>query len=184
MNVVFHTLTSVGITHVAARALPPEPAPSGRALPLPRGSFAVVLAAFVAGVLSHGILDGLKHGYPIHYELDPPLGLVSIAIWCVCARPRYRLLGLVAFLGAILPDLVDLGPGVVRALVGGRLPHPSGHLFPWHWHDGSGSLYPGRGLDSGDNQIVSITNHLIVVGLSLLAIAFNRAPFRFAAPDR
>ena len=45
------------------------------------------------------------------------------------------------FLGAVLPDLVDLGPEIARKLL--DLPVPAlfaGHLFPWHWPDGSGSL--------------------------------------------
>jgi hypothetical protein len=39
-------------------------------------------------------------------------------------------------------------------------------------------------LDGGDNQAVSITNHLIVVALASLAIASNRTPFKGRSPGR
>ena len=180
MNVVFHALASFGLSHVAARDLPAEPSP-------PRRDLRVIVPAFVAGVLSHGLLDGLKHGYPIPYAVDPPLALLLAVAWCACATRRYRLLVAIVFVGAVLPDLVDLGPGIVNRLFGWRLPTLHHHLFPWHWRDGSGSLYPSKGrrllpceatLDGGDNQTVSITNHFIVVALALLAIASNRTPFR------
>jgi hypothetical protein len=61
MNVTFHAVASFGIGHVAARNLAPD---SSEAFD-PRDT-RVLITAFVAGVLSHGVLDGLKHGYPIH----------------------------------------------------------------------------------------------------------------------
>jgi hypothetical protein len=176
MNVVFHALASFGLSHLAARDLAAEPS-------TPRRELRVIVPAFVAGVLSHG----LQHGYPIPYAVDPPLALLLALAWCACVTRRYRLLVAVVFLGAVLPDLVDLGPGIANRLFGWRLPTLQHHLFPWHWRDGSGSLYPSKGrrlfpceatLDGGDNQTVSITNHVIVVSLALLAIASNRTPFR------
>jgi hypothetical protein len=181
MNVSFHALASVGISHLAARGEAPEEPASKRDLP-------IIIPAFVAGILSHGILDGLKHGYPIPVVADPPLALLFIALWCAFLRPRYRPLFAAVFLGAILPDLIDLGPGIVNRLLDWRLPTLHHQLFPWHWDDGSGALYPSRAprefpgqasLDDGDNRAVSVTNHLIVIVLSLLAIASNRAPLRF-----
>jgi hypothetical protein len=182
MNVVFHALASFGIAHTAARGMNEQEPPAtwrdaGR-----------LAAAFVAGVLSHGVLDGLKHGYPIHYEIDPPLALVFLGVWLALVRRDHRVLVVVAFLGAVLPDLVDLGPAVANHLFGWHLPKRP-HLFPWHLLDGSGSMYPAKGrpaagcrpfLDAGDNQLVSITNHAIVVAFSLAAIAANTRPFRFA----
>ncbi len=180
MNVVFHALASFGISHVSARDLEIEPS-------RPRRDLRVIVPAFVAGVVSHGLLDGLKHGYPIPYALDPPLALLLALVWCASVTRRYRLLVAVVFLGAVLPDLVDLGPGVANRLFGWRLPTLHRHLFPWHWRDGSGSLYRSAGrrlfpceatLDGGDNQTISITNHLIVITLASLAIVSNRMPFR------
>jgi hypothetical protein len=91
-------------------------------------------------------------------------------------------------LGAVLPDLVDLGPPLCRKLL--ALPIPvvmHAPLFPWHWTDGSGSLHvlgrhapvAGRGyLDRGDNQLVSITNHVVVVYFAAVAILGNLRVFR------
>ena len=182
MNVTFHAVTSFGISHVAARSLSPDSTET-----FERDDLRVLITAFVAGVLSHGILDGLKHGYPIHYALDPPLALLLAAAWCAIVKKRFRILVATVFIGAILPDLIDLGPAVANRLLGWHLPTFRTHLFPWHWVDGSGSLYPLEGapgrpghgdLDAGDNRIVSATNHAIVVFLSIVAIASNRNPFR------
>jgi hypothetical protein len=65
MDVTFHAVTSFGISHVAARSLAPDSTET-----FERDDVRVLITAFVAGVLSHGILDGLKHGYPIHYALE------------------------------------------------------------------------------------------------------------------
>jgi hypothetical protein len=181
VNVVFHALASFGISHAAAHKLDDEPAVAFTRRDLP-----VLAATFVAGLLSHGVLDGLKHGYPVLYTLDPPLALALLALWLALVARRYRVLILAGFLGAILPDLLDLGPGVARYLLH-LPPRKSHHLFPWHWLDGSGSMYPSSNrnadphlakLDAGDNQAVSITNHALVVFFAGAAILSNRRPFR------
>jgi hypothetical protein len=150
----------------------------------------VLITAFLAGILSHGVLDGLKHGYPIHYAIDPPLALLLAGSWCAIVKRRFRILFATVFIGAVLPDLVDLGPAIANRLLGWHLPTFRPHLFPWHRADGSGSLYPlagaparpGHGdLDAGENRIVSATNHAIILLMSIAAIVSNRAPFRPAS---
>ena len=120
----------------------------------------------------------------------PPLALLLGAAWCAIVTRRFRILFATVFIGAVLPDLVDLGPAVANRLLGWHLPTFRSHLFPWHWVDGSGSLYPLEGaparaghgdLDAGDNQMVSATNHAIVLFLSIAAIVSNRQPFRSRA---
>ena len=181
MNVVFHALTGFGIAHAGARGLAPEPA-----VIFARRDVPVLAATFVAGVLSHGVLDGLKHGYPVPYVLDPPLALAMLLLWLALASRRYRRLVLVGFAGAIFPDVLDLGAGVARFLLGWPA-QKSRHFFPWHWLDGSGSMYPSTNraanprfaiLDEGDNRAVSITNHVIVIFFAGAAILSNRRPFR------
>jgi hypothetical protein len=62
--------------------------------------------------------------------------------------------------------------------------------FPWHWPDGSGSMYPilskapdrTRILDTGQNTIVSWTNHLIVAAFAVAGIFMNPRVFRFFSP--
>jgi hypothetical protein len=198
VNVTFHALASFGIGHAAARhwggdAVGDAPANLNRQRSQSRDA-RVLLVAFVTGVLSHGVLDGLKHGYPIPYALDPPLALVLVVAWLALVERRYRALFTVAFVGAILPDVVDLGPSVANRLLGWHLPTLSRHVFPWHRVDGSGSMYPmgegvasrpGHGnLDAGDNQAVSIANHAIVVFFAALAILANPRPLRFARRSR
>jgi hypothetical protein len=185
MNVTFHALTGFGISHLAARSVDASTprAFEGRDL-------RVLVPAFVAGVLSHGLLDGLKHGYPIPYFVDPFLALAVGVLWCVAVRARYRLLFAAVFVAVLVPDLLDLGTAIANRLLGWHLPTFQRHLFPWHWADGSGSLYPLHGapqraghgaLDAGDNQIVSITNHGIVLFLAGAAILSNLEPFRARA---
>src|SRR6187455_2734865 len=103
MNVVFHAVASFGISHVAARSLPQAPTASGGR------HLRVIVPAFLAGIASHGVLDGLKHGYPIPYSLDPPLALLLAALWWTVVLRPYRPLVAAVFLGAVLPDLIDLG---------------------------------------------------------------------------
>ena len=51
--------------------------------------FPIVAGAAVVAFLSHGVLDGLKHGYPISPLLDIVLG-ASIAMgWCLAVRWRF-----------------------------------------------------------------------------------------------
>lgn len=182
MNVTFHALTSFGISHLAARLLA-----RGTTKPFERRDVGVLVSAFVAGVLSHGMLDGLKHGYPVPSVVDPPLALALGFAWTALVKARYRILFGVVFASVMLPDLLDLGPEIANRLLGWHLPTFRVHLFPWHWPDGSGSLYqlhgapprPGRGaLDAGDNQIVSITNHAIVWCLTAAAVVSNLEPLR------
>jgi hypothetical protein len=182
MNVTFHALTSFGISHLAARLLD-----GATTKPFDGRDVRVLAPAFVVAVLSHGALDGLKHGYPIPPIADLPLALALGGAWCAVVNARYRVLFTVVFVGVMLPDLLDLGPEIANKLLGWQLPTFQPHLFPWHWVDGSGSLYPlhgaptrpGRGaLDAGDNQLVSITNHTIVLFLAGAAVVSNLDPIR------
>jgi len=182
MNVTFHAITGFGISHIAARGLDQSVTTGSD-----RRDIRALLLAFVAGVLSHGVLDGLKHGYPIPYFVDPPLALAFGVVWCAAVKARYRILFAAVFVAVMLPDLLDLGPAIANRLLGWHLPIFRRHIFPWHWADGSGSLYrpdggpprPGHGaLDAGDNWIVSATNHAIVVCLAGAAVVSNVNPFR------
>jgi hypothetical protein len=66
----------------------------------------------------------------------------------------------------------------------------AGPLFPWHWPEGSGSMYPmsskapeqTRILDIGQNNMVSWINHLIVLVFAASAIFANPRVFWFLSP--
>jgi hypothetical protein len=185
MNVIFHTVASLGIAHLFARgvsAAAPRPFVRADALPL--------AGALVSGVLSHGILDGLKHGYPVYYWADPPLAALLALVWAACVKRRFRPLFAAAFLGAIFPDLLDHGPDIVRQLLAWPMPSFD-NVFPWHWNDGTGSLHELRGrtprpdrqyLEVGRNAAVSLANHVIVLFFSGVAILSNLRPLRVLAP--
>jgi len=106
VNVTFHCAASVGIAHLTSRLLAdPDQAPRPQ-------TGVVIASSFLLGVLSHGVLDGLLHQYPIPFMIDPPLAVAVISLWCLLVQPRFRLLFTLTFVGAVLPDVIDLGSGI------------------------------------------------------------------------
>jgi hypothetical protein len=94
-------------------------------------------------------------------------------------------------LASLAPDLIDLGPKMLRSATGLWMPMADlGPLFPWHWPGGSGSMYPAashapegtRILDAGQNEIISWTNHLIVLAFAASGVFINPRVFRFMPP--
>lgn len=157
MNAFFHSLTGVGI----GCAMAPEVA-EGTALK--KGCAAAV--AFSLAVLSHGILDGLKHLYPFRAETDLFLSLVLIGGWLLWVKSPYRWFFALAIFGSLLPDILDHGTDLLNCAFRWHLPtHPK--WFPWHQAEGSGSLYNGKG------RLYSLTNHVIVLSFNAAAILFN-----------
>ena len=187
MNVTFHALAAVGIAHIAATRLE-----SSREGWFYRSDVWVLGSAFSLGVLSHGVLDGLKHGYPIQTVPDVLCAAGLAICWCMCVHRRFFLLFASASLASLVPDIVDHGPRMLRSATGIWTPVLAATpLFPWHWPDGSGSMYsmfsktpePTRILDAGQNWIVSWTNHLIVVAFAASGIFANPRVFRFLSPQ-
>jgi hypothetical protein len=137
------------------------------------------------------VLDGLKHGYPIQTVPDVVCAGVLAICWCLCVRRRFFLLFASVSLASVTPDIVDLGPRMLHSATGIWTPMLNATpLFPWHWPDGSGSMYSmlskapesKRILDIGQNRIVSWTNHLIVVAFAASEIFANSRVFRFLSP--
>lgn len=193
MNIVFHCLTAAGIGHVAASGFR-EPGSD-----TPRWSdFPVATGAAVVAFLSHGVLDGLKHGYPFLPLLDIVLGASIAAGWCLAVRGRFILLFAAVFFASVLPDLIDLAPVMLKSKLGIDLHlEAGGRLFPWHWPDGSGSMFPSSSaapdrfkiLDAGQNRAVSAANHAIVLVIAAASVwlnpsIFRRMPLLFRAPGR
>ena len=113
MNVVFHCLTAAGIGHAAASGYR-EPGRNTPRWP----DFPVVAGAAVVAFLSHGVLDGLKHGYPIAPLPDVVLGAAIATGWCLAVRWRFILLFAAVFFASVLPDLIDLAPIVLKSKLG------------------------------------------------------------------
>jgi hypothetical protein len=166
MNVTFHALASLAIAHVAAVA--PRSSRAAASPPFVRH----VLVA-VAAVASHGVLDGLPHTYPIPSPVDVMFAPCLVLAWSRLVHPSFRALFITALFGAVLPDVIDLGPSIVARLCGIGLPAGQ-HLFPWHWPVGSGSIYS----PTPTQAIVSTVNHAIVVAISLALIVTHREAFQ------
>ncbi|MBR0750622.1 hypothetical protein JQ604_00325 [Bradyrhizobium jicamae] len=151
MNVIFHTLASVATASVLSAQIEKRPINSARGV-------AVLVAGLGIGILSHGALDWLPHEYPLPSAVDVILSLILVSIVFTLARRDARWIIFSCFLGAILPDLVDLGPAMLNKQMQWHL--PSVKIFPWHWKQYSGSIY------DGSQRWLSILNHLVVAGLS------------------
>jgi len=155
MNVVFHTLTGLAVASVISSCKQ-----FGDSTRLFIPSDALFLSAgFAVGLISHGFLDVAPHTYPIKSAADVSVGLLLIVSALIFARRRCRALLAVCFVGSIFPDLVDLGPAILNKRLGWSLPVVK--IFPWHWHEYSGSVY------DGSRPIKSLVSHLVVVTIGL-----------------
>jgi hypothetical protein len=181
MNTVFHCLIAGGIAHVAAAKLKEDGGGAFKRSDLP-----IMACAGGVAFLSHGVIDGLKHGYPFPAFADVLLGISIAACWCVAVRGRFVWLFASAFFASVLPDLIDHLPALLQHRLG-LTPHggTAQHLFPWHWVEGSGSMFPASAaadafpkLEQGRNQVVSIANHAMVLVIAAACAGFNPAIFR------
>jgi hypothetical protein len=87
------------------------------------------------------------------------------------ARHEVRWILPACFLGAIFPDLADLGPAILNKQM--QLNLPTVKIFPWHWKQYSGSIY------DGSRQWLSLLNHLLVAGVSgFLIVRYRQSLIR------
>jgi hypothetical protein len=159
MNVIFHTTTAIGVTvlltdtsRIGIRPTTIQVAPTA-------------FYAFGMGIISHGILDFIPHCYPINSKLDVIAGIVMILSTTWLTNRHFRVIMGLAFLGAVFPDIVDLGPKILNKQLNLGLTFP-GNMFPWHWRIYSGSIYDG-------NCNISILNHFLLV-LTVVLILWSR----------
>ena len=164
MNVLFHLTTGIGI----AAALTDT-----RNIHL-EGTFKdkliVTINGFIIGVTSHGVLDYVPHCYPVNSKVDVFLGLVILLLFTFLANKKYRLIVGLIFLGCIFPDLVDLSPAILNKHLGLGLPEFN-KIFPWHWHNYSGSIYANR-CD------VSTLNHVLVLIVVAITCWYRRTDLK------
>jgi len=126
------------------------------------GRSAVLAVGLGIGVLAHGLLDVAPHSYPLPSVPDVAIALAIFVVSVVLAKREQHLLVLACFAGAALADLVDLGPEITNRHLGMRLPVVQ--VFPWHWHQYSGSIY------DGSRWVQSLIAHFAVVGVSLVLL--------------
>jgi hypothetical protein len=149
MNVIFHTTTAIGVA-----ALLTDTSRLGNK-PTLNQVIPTALCSFLVGVVSHGALDFIPHCYPINSSADVIAGLVMILSITWKANPPFRAIIGLAFLGTIFPDIVDHGPKMINRYFNLGMTIPE-NIFPWHWHEYTGSIYDGV-------CNVSTINHLILV---------------------
>jgi hypothetical protein len=146
MNVLFHTTTAIGIVVLLTNT---------KNIQQSKHIATTSLIVFVTALFSHGILDYIPHCYPIPSKLDVLLGLIMILTGVLLSNKRYRLIVALAFLGCIIPDLIDLSPAIMNKQLGWHLPIFN-KIFPWHLKTYSGSIYNGQCTVSNINHIVLV----------------------------
>jgi len=177
LNTAFHALTGLAIGQTAASRLleaeREEPAPH---IPDDARALYVRVAAytFLLCVMSHGVLDGLPHEYPLRALGDTLWTLGLVFGWMLFIQPRFRPLLVIAFLGAELPDLIDHVPRDLNRHLHLNLPVLP-KLFPWHYRGGSGSL---SGHVPPMARIASLVNHVIVVTFAATLMWLSRNALR------
>lgn len=159
MNVLFHTATAIGITVLLTDT---------RSMEQPGSSKKIIgtgILAFILGIIGHAALDYIPHCYPIPSKVDAIASLAIILFTTWCCNKKYRLIIVLSFLGSIFPDLIDLSPAILNKQLGLAIPKFE-KVFPWHFHEYSGSIYD----DSCRN---STLNHELLL-LSIVIICWCR----------
>jgi hypothetical protein len=170
VNVAFHSLAALAIGQAAAcRTTPTD---------LPRRRLAIAAIAFVLGMMSHGVLDGLPHEYPFRWLGDTVASIALVGTWMAITRAGYRSLPMIAIVGALLPDVIDHVPRDINHHLGTHLPELQ-KIFPWHHPGGSGSL---SGVVPYRAHVASIANHIIVVSFCAAVLWLSRRALRIAVP--
>jgi hypothetical protein len=174
MNVAFHTLAGLAISQTAASRLKPAAAAGPPRRRLGRRDAGIAAAVFALGVASHGVLDGLKHYYPLSSAGDALTSAALFCGWLALVPRRLWPLFFIGFAGAIFPDLFDHVPRDLNRHLGLTLPVLP-KVFPWHWPEGSGSL---SGAHPPAFGVVSLANHVIVVSFCAVALWLTRDVLR------
>lgn len=134
MNILFHTATA-GTIAVATIGKSDFLDEKPITPTLKKGLF-VFLVAFI----SHAALDFIPHCYPLPAKIDVIVSLVVFGLFLFRIQKEFRIFIILAFMGGIFPDLIDLGPAIISKYA--RLDFaPLGKIFPWHWEELSGSIY-------------------------------------------
>lgn len=155
MNVVFHTVSAVGVVAIVTDTSIIKAANT-------RTKIALAAMALFSAIFFHGVLDYMPHCYPVDSKWDVLAGLCIMISGFALVRKNYRLIVAAAFVGCILPDLIDLLPAILNKYLGWQLPLAP-KLFPWHWKENSGSVYIGNCSTSSINHWSLIVFVLLIV---------------------
>ncbi|MDR2956429.1 MAG: hypothetical protein LBV43_15255 [Prevotella sp.] len=160
MNILFHLVTSVGVTVIVTDTT---------GICKVREGIIPGICAFSAGLIIHGILDYLPHTYPFSATVDVFLSLLVVAALIISSKPKYWLIICLAMLGSVFPDVIDLLPSILNKYLTFDLP-VGNKIFPWHWADYSGSIFIGK-------SIASDINHFSVLIITIIVCYCRRKDF-------
>lgn len=131
-----------------------------------------ILAGFSISLFLHGVLDYLPHWYPFPSGIDLLLAVtMSIVAFGFTERTEWTLVA-ASLIGAVLPDIIDLGPTLIEVLFGLSIPSLPFKLFPWHWEKYSGAVY------DGSNGTISAVLHISIVVITGLILFLWPALFK------
>ncbi len=159
MNVLFHTVSAIGVAAMVTDTSVIQPGNS-------RLTMIVAAIALLSAVFFHGVLDYLPHCYPLSSKWDVIIGFGIMVAGALVVRKPYRPIVSAAFAGCVLPDVIDLLPSILNKYLGWQLP-VTHKLFPWHWKENSGSVYNG-------NCETSFFNHWSLIIFVLLMVYARR----------
>lgn len=156
MNIVFHTLTGCAAAGLFTGKIEDKTKKNQTVI--------IYIAVFLIGIMTHGILDFLPHQYPFKADIDIIISLTFFTLFLIFIQPKFILLFCVSFFGSIFPDLVDIGPRIIKELLGISVPSFAYKIFPWHTAKYSGSIFTGE-FDQSSNFL-----HLAVMFITTAAI--------------
>ncbi len=162
MNVTVHILTAVAVGTLLSSPMREPSSPRW----LEKQDILYLVAALTGNILLHGLLDILPHTYPFEIKVDAALAFALVAFTLAVIRRRYWLVFIVAIIGGLLPDLVDLGPQLLNHYF--HLSISYREIFPWHWSAYSGSRY------DHEAWLISSVMHLLVVGSAMVLLLVSR----------
>jgi len=163
MNVAFHVMTAVATTAMVASS----DRVSGGTVSRCAGCF------FLCFVL-HGVLDLLPHGYPFSARTDMLIGALLFPLGLFLLKRTHWILFAAAYAGSTIPDLIDLGPMMLKRAFG-ISGLPEAKYFFWHWPEYSGSIF------DGSRPLESFFYHALVVFACGVALWRGREAFRRSA---
>lgn len=155
MNVLFHTTSAIAIAVLVTNTKKIEHDKTNKSI------YLTSLVAFIVGIISHGALDYIPHCYPINSKVDVFASLCLFLFLLFITNRKYRFILSASFIGCIFPDIVDLSPGIINHHVGIYVPTFK-KIFPWHWHEYSGSIYHGSCYVSSFNHLLLFFTVLII----------------------
>jgi len=103
----------------------------------------------------------MPHCYSNNIKIDAIAGLTMIIILIWFTNKIYWLIIILALLGCILPELIDLLPQIFNKHIRFNLPILQ-KIFPWHWAVYSGSIFTKNGNVSNINNLLVVFTTILI----------------------